>query len=255
MKTAFITGASGGIGLEIARVFAFKGCNLILVARNEIRLREIADELSSKDVSVEYYAKDLSVLLNAKDVFDDIVRRNIKVDYVVNNAGFGIDGREIEISWERELEMLNLNMITLTFFTKMFAQQMAASGGGRILNVSSIGGFIPGPYMAGYCATKAYVLHFSEAIHEEMKNDGVSVTALCPGVTDTNFHNVAQTLQTGMFKNMSTASAADVAAYGYRIMMKGKSFGIYGTINKIFIFSRRFAPRRLVSQISGRLLR
>jgi uncharacterized protein len=254
MKTAIITGASGGIGLELARIFASKGVNLILVARNQQRLNEIATELTLKGVSVAVFSKDLSVLNNAKDLYNDIKSKGIVVDYLVNNAGFGICDSEIEIAWDRELEMLNLNMITLTYLTKVFALDMSLQGSGHILNVGSTGSFQPGPYMAGYCATKAYVLHFSEAVNYELKGSGVSVTTLCPGVTDTGFHTTAQTTGSGMFNSLSHASARDVAAYGYSLMMKGQSLGVYGFINKLQTFILRITPRFLVTNISGKLL-
>jgi uncharacterized protein len=255
MKTALITGASGGIGLEFAMLFAQKETNLILVARNEEQLQIVAKELANSKVDVKIYARDLSVLDNAKFIYEDLKAKNIVVDYLINNAGFGITGEYIEIDWAKEYEMLSLNMITLAYFTKMFARDMKERNFGRIVNLGSTGSFQPGPYMAGYCATKAFVLHLSEAVNYEFRNTDVSVTALCPGVTDTNFHAVAQTGNNWMSKFLSHATAKEVAEYGYGIMMKRKSFGVQGFLNKIMTFSIRFGSRNASIAVAAKMLR
>lgn len=255
MKTACITGATEGIGLAFARLFASKGCNLILIARNEPRLREIAAELSSPEITVHIYARDLSLTQNARFIYEDIQNNRMQVDYLVNNAGFGIDAPYIETDWDKELAMLNLNMITVAYFTKVFARRMTEQGFGRILNVSSIAAFQPGPYMAGYCATKSFVLSLSQAVNYELKGSDVYVTALCPGVTDTKFHVVAQTQTVGMSEYLSHATPDQVADYGYWLMMKKRSLGVYGWINKLIVFSNRFAPRSVSVALSARLLR
>lgn len=255
MKTALITGASEGIGYEFARLFAKNGVNLILVARNESKLKSISVELSKNSGRVDYYTKDLSDLNNAMFIYDDIKNRNIRVDYLVNNAGFGINGEFVNIDWQKELEMYNLNMLTLSYFTKVFAREMKTGNYGRILNVGSTGSFQPGPYMAGYCATKAFVLSLSEAVNYELRGSNVRVSTLCPGVTDSKFHSVASTEKTLMSKFLSHATPAEVALYGYRLMMKGNSLGIQGFANNLMIMTNRFAPRRIVTAISGKLLR
>jgi short-subunit dehydrogenase len=255
MQTALITGASGGIGFELAQIFANKGVNLILVARNEQKLNEIAANFSDKGISVTCYAKDLSNLTNAQDIIADLEMNNKIPDYWVNNAGFGLDAPEIEADWQQELEMLNLNMVTLTYFTKTIAKAMVKRGSGRILNVASIAAFQPGPYMAGYCATKSYVLSFSEAVNYELKGTGVSISTLCPGVTDTGFHVRANTLSSGMFTKLSHALAKDVALYGYHLMMQRKAVGVYGWMNKLMTFSVRFSPRSFVLWLSCALLK
>jgi uncharacterized protein len=255
MQTALITGASGGIGFELARIFADKGINLILVARNEQKLSEITADLSTRGISVSFYVKDLSILANAQHIISDLKSKNIVPDYWVNNAGFGINAPEIEADWQQEFEMLNLNMVTLTYFTKTIAEAMVKRGSGRILNVASIAAFQPGPFMAGYCATKSYVLSFSDAVNYELKGTGVSITALCPDVTDTGFHDRANTLSSGMFTKLSHATAKDVAQYGYSLMMRGKSVGVYGWMNKLMTFSIRFSPRIMVLWLSAALLK
>ena len=255
MKTALITGTSEGIGFEFAKIFAKNGINLILVARNESRLKDIAKLLSNEKIDCKIYAKDLSIVENAKYIYDDLKSQNISIDYLINNAGFGINDDYVKIEWQRELEMFNLNMITLAYFTKVFAQDMVSRKFGRILNIGSTGSFQPGPYMAGYCATKAFVLNLSEAINYELKGTNVSVSALCPGVTNTKFHSVAQTGNTILSKVFSHAQPDNVAKYGFKIMMKGKSLGIHGYLNRLIVFSNRFSNRNLLISITGKMLK
>jgi uncharacterized protein len=255
MKTALITGASDGIGLAFARLFARKGINLILIARNESRLDLISKELSSPAVAVKYYAMDLSHISNAMLLYKELRKNKTEIDFLVNNAGFGINGEYTSIDWEKELEMLNLNMITVAYFTKVFARDMKERKSGRILNIGSTGSFMPAPYMAGYAASKAFVLSLSEAVNFELKDSGVSVSTLCPGVTDTKFHTVANTENTIMSKLLSHSSADAVARYGYRLMMKGRSSGIEGFFNKNMIFFTRLLPRNVSVSASGRLLK
>jgi short-subunit dehydrogenase len=255
METAIITGATEGIGLELSKLFAKKGINLILVARNEVKLKQIQQELSVQDLSVTIYAKDLSIPDNARFIYDDLKTKGIRVDYLVNNAGFGINGSYIDIDWKREMEMFNLNMITLAFLTKVFAKDMAERKFGKILNVGSTGSFQPGPYMAGYCATKAFVLSLSEAINHELRGSGVSVSTLCPGVTDTKFHDVAKTGNTAMTKFLLHASPVQVAEYGFKILMKRKPVGVHGFFNNMLVFSNRLFSRNMITASSGKILK
>lgn len=255
MKTVFITGATEGIGLAFARLFAAPDCHLILVARNEQKLQEIATELTARGSQVTYYAKDLSTPGNAQGIYEDIKQKGFQVDDLINNAGFGIDAPFISHEWERERQMLQLNMLTVAYFTQNFARDMVAAGSGRILNVASIAAFQPGPYMAGYCATKSFVLSLSQAVHYELRKSGVTVTALCPGVTDTKFHDVAQSHGTGMTRFMSHATPEQVAAFGYRAMMKGKPVAIYGAANRFTVFALRFLSRKIWVATAARLLR
>jgi len=255
METAVVTGASEGIGYQLSKLFALNKINLVLVARNEKRLKEISEELSVLGISVRYYSKDLSILENAEFVYEDLKREKTQIVYLVNNAGYGICGEYCEIPWESEYNMFNLNMISLAFLTKKIAGDMVIMGKGRILNISSFAAFQPGPYMAAYCASKSFVLSYSEAISYELKKKGVSVTCLCPGVTNTKFHDVAGSRNTNMLKAMLNASAEDVAKYGYRIMMKGKSYGIYGFSNRLLIILEKFICRSLVIAITAKVLR
>lgn len=255
MYTAFITGATGGIGLELARIFAKEGYGLVLVARNEKRLVEIKAELAARAGEVRIFACDLSEMQQAENVYRRLKDENIRIDCAVNNAGFGIDAPYTETDWETESRMLRLNMLAVAYFTRVFARDMQQQGCGRILNVASIAAFQPGPYMAAYCATKAFVLSLSEAVNYELKGSGVSVTALCPGVTDTEFHAVARTEQVGMSRYLPHASAREVALYGYRLMQKKKAAGVYGFLNRLLVFSNRWVPRKTATALAAKLLK
>lgn len=255
MKTALITGATEGIGLEFAKLLAQKENNLILVARNETRLQSIAKELCSSKTNIKYYAKDLSILKNAEYIYNDLKASNVTIDYVINNAGFGINGNYIDIDWQKELKMYSLNMITLAYFTKVFAKDMVSRKYGRILNIASTGSFQPGPFMAGYCATKAFVLNLSEAVNYELKGTNVSVSTLCPGVTDTKFHSNAHTEETLMSKLLTHAKPDNVAKYGYKLMMEEKSLGVPGLMNKLIVLSGRFTLRSILIGVSAKLLK
>jgi short-subunit dehydrogenase len=254
MQTALVTGASGGIGLEFAKLFAKQKINLVLVARNKELLKEIADDLSKNGIQVLIYPTDLSKPENAEEIYNGLKIKNFTVDYLVNNAGFGIDGEFSEIPWVKELEMLNLNMITLAYFTKVFAKDMKSRGFGRIVNISSTASFQPGPHMAGYCATKSFVLNLSEAVNYELKGSGVTVTTICPGYTNTKFHDVAETHDTLMAKFLSRANPDEVALYGFNKMMKSKTLGVYGFMNKIMVFSNRLASRSMSVALAAKVL-
>ena len=255
MYTAFITGATGGIGLEMARIFAKKGYGLVLVARNEKRLIEIREELVVSAAGIRIFARDLSEPNQAEDVYGRLKEEQIRIDFVVNNAGFGIDAPYTETPWEEESRMLRLNILAVAYFTRVFADDMKRHGFGRILNVASIAAFQPGPYMAAYCASKAFVLSLSEAVGYELKGSGVSVAALCPGVTDTGFHAVARTEQVGMSRYLPHASAREVARYGYRLLTKKKAVGVYGWLNRLLVFSNRLVPRKMSTALAAKLLK
>jgi uncharacterized protein len=248
--TALITGASNGIGLELAYIHAQKGGNLVLVARNLKRLEEIKSELNSKyKVNVHVIGKDLSLENAALDIYNELKTSNIKVDYLINNAGFGDQGMLAETSWEKEQQMISLNITALTQFTKLFLKDMVARGNGKIMNVASVAAFSPGPTMAIYFATKAYVLHFSEAINSEVKDKGVTVTALCPGATQSNFFVSANMENSKLVKGKKLPTSKEVATYGYKAMINGKSVAIHGFMNYIMANSIRFIPRDLVVKI------
>lgn len=252
MKTAFITGATEGIGYELSQLFARDGYRLILVARNENKLSHMVAELAKKGIEADYYAQDLSNLNNAQLIYADLKRRGIQPDCVVNNAGFGTSGLYTDIDWEKELSMMQLNMITLAYFTKQFAHDMKEKGQGRILNVASTASFLPVPYMAAYAGTKAFVRNLSEALAFELKGSGVSITCLCPGVTESKFHQTANTVNTlQKARLLPQATAADAAAYGYKAMMKGKTLAIHKLGNRLSVFAERFLPRCIITRMAA----
>lgn len=255
MKTALITGATSGIGRELALLLAATGHDLVLSARNEAQLLRIKDEAESQGVAVRIFPLDLSKAENAEALCRRLHEARIQIDILVNNAGFGVDGCYLDISWEKEEEMFRLNMLTVAYLTHAFAVRMKAQGFGRILNIASIAAFQPGPYMAGYCATKAFVLSLSEAVNYELKGTGVTVSALCPGVTDTAFHRVAGTEQVGMSRYLPHASAREVAQYGYKLIQERQAVGVYGFFNRMLVFANRLVPRSVSVYLSARLLK
>ncbi|MFN4880613.1 MAG: SDR family NAD(P)-dependent oxidoreductase [Bacteroidota bacterium] len=251
MATALITGSSNGIGLELAKVHASKGGNLVLVARNKAKLDELKAELERQyKITVYTIGKDLSLPHAAQEVYDEIKSQQIQIDYLVNNAGFGDFGMFVETDWNKELQMINLNITTLTHFTKLYVRDMVKRGSGKILNVASTAAFQSGPTMAVYYATKAYVLSFSEALDNEVSNKGVSVTTLCPGPTESGFQAAAAMEESNLVKGKKLPSSREVAEYGYASMMKGKTVAIHGMMNYLMANSVRFLPRALVVKVT-----
>ena len=249
-KTALITGASFGIGLELARIFAREGHNLVLVARSADKLRQLASELEKAHGTRSLIlATDLTEPGAAAYVLDQTTRANIRVDVLVNNAGFGQYGLFADNDLEECLRQIQLNVTTLTHLTRLYLPGMIERKEGRILNVASTAAFQPGPLMAVYFATKAYVLHFSEGLANELEDTGVTVTCLCPGATATEFHKRANA--TGMrLLRMGSMDAHTVAEDGYRALMAGKPVVISGFRNWLVAQSVRFSPRRLVTVIA-----
>jgi hypothetical protein len=246
-KTALITGASSGIGLELALIHAANGDDLVLVARNKQRLDELKADLERKyNIAVLTIGKDLSLPNAPSEVYSETKAAGIQVDYLINNAGFGNHGLFAVTDWNFEQSMMNLNMTALTEFTKLYLPDMIERGNGRIMNVASSAGFMPCPGMAVYFATKAYVLSFSEALSNEVKSKGVTVTALCPGPTNTGFEKAASMGKVRAFDMFSLPTAKDVAEYGYKSMMNGKTTAIHGFKTKLAIFLVRFSPRKWV---------
>ncbi|MCU7496179.1 MAG: SDR family oxidoreductase [Ignavibacteria bacterium] len=248
METALITGASEGIGRELARIMARSRFNLVLTARREHELLELKTELEAEyGVKVRVIPKDLSEIESVKDIYAELKKDNVAVDILVNNAGFGDYGLFIESDLEKNYRMIELNVAALTYLAHLFGKEMADRGHGRILNVASTAAFQPGPLMAVYYATKAYVLSFSEALANELKDKGVSVTALCPGPTKSGFQRRASVKNVLLFNNRSVATAESVASYAFRAMMKGKVVAVHGIFNSIVAGSIRFFPRKLVT--------
>lgn len=253
-KTALITGASSGIGYEFTKLFARDGYNLVLVARSEQQLQKLADELREKHgIAVEVIAKDLSNANTPDEIFAELQQESLTVDALVNNAGFATYGKFSEIDLNAELQEMQVNMVTLTHLTKLFLPGMLKKGWGKILNVASTAAFQPGPLMAVYYATKAYVLSFSEALAEELRGTGVTVTALCPGPTQSGFQKRANMEDSRLFRGRKVADAATVARIGYRGLMTNKTVVIPGLRNKVLAESVRFVPRKVATRVAGNM--
>ena len=250
MTTALITGASSGIGLEFAKIFAAAKNNLVLVARSGGRLLQLGDELQKKhDISVRAIGADLSKMSEVQKVYDTCKAYDIEVDYLVNNAGFGDFGFFIESDWNKTEQMIDLNIKSLTKMCRLFIPDMVRRKSGKVLNVASTAAFQPGPTMAAYYATKSYVLFLSEAIYNELQGTGVHITCLCPGATESGFQSAANLEDSAMIKGKKLPTAKEVAAFGYKAMMKNRMTVIHGMKNFILASSIRFTPRKMVLSI------
>lgn len=244
-QTALITGASSGIGYEFSRLLAGEGYNTVLVARSQEKL---AAELNQQhNVQARVLAKDLTDPAAPQEIFTQLEESNTPVDILINNAGFGDHSPFAEADTALQLDMLQLNVLALTHLARLFLPGMLARGRGRILNLGSTGSFGPAPYMAVYAASKAYVLSLSEALHEETKNTGVSVTALCPGYTRSGFQEAAGVAPPNLM------SAAEVARQGYQGMLSGEAIVVPGFQNKLLAVSAKLLPRSLVRSMSADL--
>ena len=247
-KTALITGASSGIGRELSKVFAGSGYNLILVARNERKLETLKDKLETKyGIKAAVIVKDLSQKDAAQDIFDEVKTAGLSVDVLVNDAGFGDYNRYADADWNKQYDMVQVNILALMQLTKLFLPQMIEKEDGKILNLASMAAFAPGPFMSVYYATKAFVLSFSEALSAELKGSGVMVTAVCPGPTKTGFEKVAGSGTRKLFDATKRASAKDVALFSYQALISGKTVAIPGFKYKVAASGQKILPRRAVS--------
>ena len=247
-ETVLITGASSGIGLEFARVFASQRLNIVITARNQIQLEHVAAELrAAHRVDVTVLPCDLAKAGAAEELFRRVEQKNLQIDVLVNNAGFGLYGHFKDTNLATELEMIQLNITSITVLTKLFLPGMVTRRRGRILNVASTAAFQAGPLMAVYYATKAYVLHFSEAIANELEGTGVTVTTLCPGPTESAFVGNANLETSKLFHNKKVPTAAKVAREGYDAMMSGKTVHIVGASNSFYALMTRLLPRRMMT--------
>ncbi len=252
-KRALITGASGGIGLELARIHAAAGDDLILVARSLEKLESIKKEFEGEHgIDVKIIPIDLAVKDAAREVFEKMEMDGLHADYLINNAGLGDFGFFHESSWEKQEMMVSLNITALIQLTWLVLPGMIRRGGGKILNVASTAAFQPGPTMSVYFASKAFVLSFSEAINNELKDKGVTVTALCPGSTDTGFHAVALG-DPQLVRERRMDTAAGVALTGYSAMMKGKPVVVHGFKNSFLTNAVRFFPRSFIVKMARRI--
>lgn len=250
-ETVLVTGASSGIGLELARCFAADHCQLILVARNTNAMEQLAAELREKHrIQVQVLTADLARSDSSEKIFEELGRAGVVVDVLVNNAGFGLHGRFSELPLNRQWEMVQVNVVALMQLTGLFLPGMIQRRQGGILNVGSVAGFLPGPNMAVYYATKAFVMSFSEALREELRDTGVSVTDLCPGPTATNFSQVARRHRTRKV-HYGKMSAAEVARIGHAEFREGRVLSVPGFKNKILTIMPKLLSRHTVAKLSG----
>ncbi len=248
LKTVLITGGSSGIGYALAQIFGQNGYKLILIAQDKEKLEKAADRLKQNGFSVKTLSSDLSDPSSPTTIYEHLQKNKIQIDILVNNAGFATYGEFVETDLEKELAELQVNIVALTHLTKLIARDMVKNRAGKILNVASTAAFVPGPLMAVYYASKAYVLSFSEALNSEFEATGVSVTALCPGPTDTGFAQRGGLKNSKLFqgKNMK---AVFVARAAYEGLMKNQAVVIPGLKNKLMVQALRFAPRNAVVKV------
>src|SRR2546421_8102087 len=252
-KTALITGASGGIGYELALLLASDGFDCILVARSRDKLDELAARLESEfRVKTLVVARDLSKPSAVDEIDEEVSAASMKVDVLVNNAGFPVYGRFVDTDLRTELEMLQVNVVALTALTKLFVRGMVERGNGRILNLASTAAFVPGPLMAVYYASKAYVLSFSQALANELQGTGVTVTSLAPRPTRRGLQKRG-VMEDSRLVRGQIADAKSVAAAGYRGMMLGKTIVIPGFSNKLIPWVARVSPRGTVTRVVRRM--
>jgi short-subunit dehydrogenase len=252
-KTALVTGASSGLGLELARLFARDGHDLVVVARRRDHLETLATRLAAEHgVAARVIAEDLADPVAPRRIFEELQGRRIDVEYLVNNAGFGTHGPFASADLGRELAMVQVNVTALMHLTRLFLPAMIARRSGRILNVGSTAGFQPGPGMANYYATKAFVNSFTEALGYELRGTGVTATVTCPGATNTEFAAVAGTQESRLF-HLGAMSASDVAAHAYRAMMAGKAMSLPGWRAKLGLQMLRLGARGTVRGVTARM--
>jgi len=241
--TVLITGASSGIGKELARQFAKHGHPLVIVAPVEAELQSVAAELSNEyNVPVQVLAKDLTDEDAVEEIYTELRSAGTEIEILVNNAGLGHRGNFWEVPLEQLLEILRLNVEAVLKLTRYFLPEMVSRGHGRVLNTASIAGFEPGPMMATYHASKAFVLSLSESLATELKDTGVTLTALCPGPVDTDFFPKAEMVETKVFQKGNVMAPQEVAEAGYEALMNGERTVVPGAVNKAMVFSRRFLP-------------
>lgn len=252
MATALISGSSSGIGYEFARIFARNGYDLVLVSRNKT---DTADEVFS-DISIIDMQLDLSRLDSVAKLCTYLKAKSITVDVLVNNAGFGDYAEFKDADFSKLNQMIQLNITALTELTHSLLPVMIKQKSGKIINLASVASFLPGPYMAVYYATKHYVLTFSESLAEELSNSGVTVTALCPGPTQSKFQSAASMESSKLVKGRKLPTSQEVAEYGYKVAMSGQRVAIHGWRNRALSIVARLMPRntmaRMVNKVSGK---
>jgi len=252
-KWVLITGASQGIGYEFAKLFAADGYHLVLVARDQPRLAQIAADLTARHrVTIKVIARDLASATAAQEIADELQREQIPVSILVNNAGFGVQGPFAEVDLQRHVDLIQVNITSLVQLTHLLLKPMLARREGRILNVASVVAFLPGPFMAMYYASKAFVHSFSCALAQEVAGSGVMVTALYPGLTRTQFQARARLKRAEGFAMME---ADEVARIGYRALMRGKPMVVAGWFNRIGVGLFKVMPSGLMARVAGKINR
>jgi len=252
--TALITGASEGIGMELARIHASYGDHLVLVARRGDLLETLKQELEAGfGIQVMVIAKDLTDPGAVSEVYATTVKADLTIDVLVNNAGFGHYDLFTDSPWEKEEQMIQLNITALTQLTKLYLPGMISRGYGRILQVASVAAFVPGPLMSVYFATKAYVLSLSEALSSELQGTGVTCTVLCPGPTQSGFQRVAGVVENDTMNGKKIPTSAEVAAFGYRAMVRGKRVAVHGFRNRLMTLTTSLVPRSMVADMVKRM--
>lgn len=253
LEYTIITGASSGIGYEIAKILASKNHNLILVARRQDKLKQLQKELESQfDIDVQYFLYDLSEPNSAKDLYNEVKERSLLVTGLINNAGFGDYGNFVEMPLEKDEEMITLNITTLVGLTKLFGADMVKVGKGRIMNVASLLSFLPFPYYSIYSATKTFVLAFTETVSAELQGTGVTVTALCPGTVETSFHTEAMRKTNAMSANKPMPTNI-IAKAGVKLFLNGKNKKIVGFMNWFLSNLPRVTPDSIMMKIKKNL--
>lgn len=248
IRYTLITGASTGIGYELAKLFARYNHNLILVARNKSKLETVKNELSKYNLDIKILSADLSKSEDIENIFNFVERNNINIDILVNNAGIGSFGDFNDIEWKKEEELIDINIKSLTRLTKYFLPKIVELKNGGILNVASTAAFCSGPRMATYYASKAYVLNLTEAIYEEYKNTGINISCLCPGPVKTSFQGKAGIKKSNAAKKY-LMDAEEVARICYKDFKRGKSIIIPGKKNKLLVIGNKFLPRSISRKI------
>lgn len=255
MATALITGASSGIGFELAKVLACEKMDLILVARRLDKLEDLKKELSSLGRKIDVISHDLSKPGSALELFNKTQNLGLHVDYLVNNAGFGEFGEFYKIDRQRQTDMIHLNITSLTELSHLYLPSMMHKKSGHIINIASTAAFQPGPRMAVYFATKSYVLSFSEALSEELNGTGIEVTTICPGPTESGFLKAAHMDFSDLFKRIHIPSSKDVAEFTWKAIRNKDVVAVHGLTNWFLAQSNRFAPRSVVRKIAKHMLK
>jgi len=250
---ALVTGASSGIGYELAKLFAKGGKNVVVLARSQDKLEALKAEIESRyGTSARVLVKDLSDPLSPQQIFSELENDGVKVDVLINNAGFAVWGKFSDSDWQKESAMIQVNITALTHLTKLFLAKMLENGSGNILNVASLVGFAPAPFLSMYAASKAYVLHHSEALANELQGTGVSVTCLCPGGTETLFYERANIHDCRGVKG-KMMDAATAAKVGYEALEKGKVIAIPGFQNRLMTLAFRILPRGMTRWLGRKI--